>query len=226
MSTQIKDSDCIEIYPDSPVKKSVIWLHGLGADGHDFVPIVPELQLPDALGVRFLFPHAPVMPVTINQGYRMRAWFDIYDAAIAGKIDEAGIKRSIRTVEALILREIERGIPAESIMLAGFSQGAVIALLTGLHHDMPLSGIIALSGYLPHAETILAHAHSANSETPIFIAHGTEDAVVPYMLGEATYLALKKANYPASLHTYAMPHSVCPDEIADISQWMQQRWKS
>ena len=222
MTTKTNDSNYIEINPDTRAKCSVIWLHGLGADGSDFVPIVSELMLPESLGVRFIFPHAPIMPVTINQGYRMRAWFDIYDLAIAGKIDGEGIARSVRTVETLIEREKESGIPTNKIILAGFSQGAVITLATGLRYADNLGGLLALSGYLPHAEELLLNASDANKSTPIFIAHGTEDPIVPYMLGEATYLALKQAHYPVSWHAYPMQHSVCAEEVIDISAWMKK----
>jgi len=217
-----EDIDYIEINPKSPAKYSVIWLHGLGADGSDFVPIVPELRLPSSYPLRFIFPHAPVMPVTINQGYEMRAWFDIYDLSIAAKIDEAGIANSVATVAKFIQAEQDRGIKSENIILAGFSQGAVIALITVLTHQQKLGGAIALSGYLPLAEKMLQNASSANVNTPIFLGHGTQDPIVPYVLGTATYVALKQANYPVDWHSYPMQHAVCEQEIRDISEWTQK----
>ena len=170
------------------------------------------------MGVRFVFPHAPVMPVTINNGYEMRAWFDIVSLTLDGQIDTLGIAKSIGMVEKLIEREVAQGVSTNNIVLAGFSQGALIALATGLSYLEPLAGIIALSGYLP-LETF-TNASEANKNTPIFIAHGTEDPIVPYALGKATYVALQQANYPTEWHSYRMPHSVCEDEINDISKWM------
>jgi len=211
---------CIEIDAPQP-KSSVIWLHGLGADGSDFVPIVPELRLPESLGMRFVFPHAPVMPITMNQGYEMRAWFDIFELSIQAEIDETGISRSVEMVHRLIQQEISRGIPTNRIFLAGFSQGSVIALTTGLSYASPLGGVIALSGYLPLAEKVLQHAHPVNSQLPIFIAHGMDDTVLPYALGKATYVALQQAGYPVDWHSYQMAHTVCAEEVADISSWLQ-----
>lgn len=213
--------NAIEINPSTTASKCVIWLHGLGADGSDFVPIVPELHLPAALGVRFIFPHAPVMPVTLNNGYEMPAWFDIYDLSRLSKIDEAGINNSIETVVKIIAREEERGITSNNIILAGFSQGAVIALSAGLRHPKRLAGIIALSGYLPLADKVIGNASPANRETPIFVAHGSEDNVVPYSHGKGTYTALKRAGFAATWHSYEMQHSVCGEEVSDIGKWMQ-----
>lgn len=222
---RIENLTCIEIDPTGPATKSVIWMHGLGADGHDFVPIVPELRLPTTLGVRFIFPHAPVIPVTINNRYEMRAWFDIYEANIAARIDETGIADSVALINQLIAKEISRGIASEQIILAGFSQGAVIALMTGLTYDKPLAGIIALSGYLPNAASVVKNGNPANRNIPIFIAHGTEDTVVPYALGKASYEALKEGTHPIEFRSYPMPHSVCGPEIQDIGQWMEGVWK-
>lgn len=210
----------IEINPAKPAQRSVIWLHGLGADGSDFVPIVSELQSTQHLNIRFIFPHAPIMPVSINNGYEMRAWFDIYDIAIAAKIDESGISNSIKQLEKLIDKEVERGIPTENIIVAGFSQGAVIALNTGLCYSKKLAGILALSGYLPMADKVLQNASKINRDTPIFLAHGSEDPIVPYALGKATYASLQQAGYPVTWHSYPMPHSVCPEEIDDIAKWI------
>lgn len=221
---QATQDSYIEINPNSPPDKCVIWLHGLGADGSDFVSLVPELRLPPSLAVRFIFPHAPTMPVTLNSGYVMRAWFDIYDARIESKIDETGIYQSKKLVEELIQNEISRGIAPNNIILAGFSQGAVMALITGLSYPQPLGGLIALSGFLPLAEKILQQTAPANCHLPLFIAHGTEDAMVPYPLGKATYVTLSQAGHPASWHSYPMGHGVCAEEIEDISHWMQTIW--
>lgn len=211
----------IEIETGTPAKKSVIWLHGLGADGSDFVPIVPELHLPKDLNVRFIFPHAPIMPITINNGYEMRAWYDILSLSINTHVDITGITKSMSLVEQLINKEVERGIATSDIILAGFSQGAAIALTTGLCYSKPLAGILALSGYLPLPNETLEKANGVNRQTPLFIAHGTEDPIVPYALGKATYVALQQAGYKASWHSYQMPHSVCAAEIQDMSQWLQ-----
>jgi phospholipase/carboxylesterase len=213
---------CIEIEaPSFPPRHSVIWLHGLGADGNDFASIVPELQLPASLGVRFVFPHAPVMPITMNQGAAMRAWFDIAALSFQAKIDEAGIAASVNKIEQLIAKEEALGIPAAHIILAGFSQGSVIALTTGLLHAKRLGGVMALSGYLPMADKFLQKANPNNAELPIFVAHGTEDTVLPCALGKMTYAALEQAGYPASWYSYPMAHSVCTKEIQDISHWLQ-----
>ena len=214
----------IEIAPESVAKRSIIWLHGLGADGTDFVPIVSELHLPAAMGVRFIFPHAPIMPITINNGYEMRAWYDIASLTIDGMIDKTGILRSIHQLEMLIEKEEARGMATRDIMLAGFSQGAAIALATGVRYTKPLGGIIALSGYLPLAQETFEHASKANQSIPIFLAHGMEDPIVPYALGKASYVMLKQANYPVSWHSYNMPHSVCAAEIQDLSNWLKTVW--
>lgn len=222
MSASEKKLTCIEIDPSRAATKSIIWLHGLGADGRDFVPFVPELKLPPTLNVRFVFPNAPIMPVTINNGYEMRAWYDISSLTLHGQIDKTGINQSVTLIENLIASEVARGIATQDIILAGFSQGAVIALTTGLRYSKPLAGIIALSGYLPLPDEIL---NNANQHIPIFIAHGTEDAIVPYALGKAAYVALKERGYPVAWHSYAMPHSVCAEEVVDISRWIQMIWR-
>lgn len=215
----------VDIHPKQNPEKCVIWLHGLGADGNDFAPIVPELHLPASLHIKFTFPHAPVMPVTINNGYEMRAWFDISHQDISADIDHAGISQSVAAINTLIQHEVTNGIASENIMLAGFSQGAVIALMTGMLYPQRLAGIIALSGLLPHAEDVIKQGSPANRDLPIFIAHGTQDQIVPAALGKSAYDAIKQASYPAAWHTYPMAHSVCPQEIRDISQWMQNIWK-
>jgi phospholipase/carboxylesterase len=222
MSINIQEQiSCVEINPTVPATKTIIWLHGLGADGHDFTPIVPEMQLPNDHSIRFIFPHAPTMPVTVNQGYVMRAWYDIYELSSLAKVDKAGIANSVKLVNELIEKEISKGISSENIFLAGFSQGAVIALITGLTYPAPLAGVIALSGYFPLAADTLKTAAPANKTLPIFIAHGTEDTAVPYALGEGSYTTLKQAGYAPSLHRYPIAHGVCADEISDISKWIQ-----
>ena len=212
---------CIEINPKTQATASVIWLHGLGADGNDFAPIVPELHLPETLAVRFIFPNAPEIPVTINNGYVMRAWYDIVSMSIDQRTDEKGVFCSVAALTDLIEKEIDRGIPADKIILAGFSQGAVIALTTGLLYPKRLGGIMGLSGYLPHADKIFAEASQANQSVPIFLAHGTQDPVVPFMLGQMACDLLTKHHYQVSWHRYMMPHSVCGEEIKDISEWIE-----
>lgn len=212
----------IELERTPPVKKSIIWLHGLGADGNDFVPIVQELKLAPTMGMRFIFPHAPIMPVTLNHGYEMPAWFDIYELSLAAKIDSKGIAKSVKAIEKLIEKEIARGMATTDIFLAGFSQGATIALTTGLCYPKPLAGIIALSGYLPLADEVLQRSSHANRQLPIFIAHGTNDFVLPYALGQNTCTILKNAHYPVTWHSYLMAHSVCEQEIQDLSKWIEK----
>ncbi|OGS82286.1 MAG: carboxylesterase [Gallionellales bacterium GWA2_59_43] len=197
---------------------SVIWLHGLGADGQDFVPVVDELELPSA--VRYIFPHAPQRPVTINGGFVMRAWYDIATQDIGAKQDASGIRASQAAIEALIAQEMERGITPQNIFLAGFSQGGAIALHTGLRQQTPLGGILALSTYLPLAETLADEAREAALRTPIFMAHGRSDTVVPYALGDASRKALQELECAVEWHEYAMPHSVCPEELLDIQRWL------
>lgn len=213
---------CIEREPQSTATHSTIWLHGLGADGNDFAPIASELNSTITKKMRFIFPHAPVMPVTVNGGYEMRAWFDIHGVRIEDKLDKDGMNKSINQVKQLIQRELDRGIPSQHIFLAGFSQGAVIAMMTGLGYQLPLAGIIALSGYLPFANEVIANNHR-NKQTPIFLAHGTQDTIVPFTLGQATLAALQSGNYPVSWHAYPMPHSVCAEEIDAISHWMLEQ---
>lgn len=217
---------CIEIEPTGPAERCIIWLHGLGADGNDFVPIVPELHLPHDLGIRFIFPHAPIMPVTINNGYEMRAWYDIASLDIDANrtIDMKTIVQSKESVELLIEREMTRGIVSENIILAGFSQGAVIALITGLSLPLPLAGLIALSGYLPSAKQTLQKASKANLKKPIFMAHGTLDTIVPFMAGKAASIELAQAQYDVTWHAYPIPHSVSPEEIRDLANWIKTIW--
>lgn len=211
----------IEINPSKEAVRSIIWLHGLGADGHDFTPIIGQLGIQETLQIRFIFPHAPIMPVTLNGGRSMRAWFDIHGIAMTARIDIDGIERSRNAIEMLIQQEKDKGISSKNIMLAGFSQGAVMALLTGLQHEEALGGVIALSGYLPNADTNLQHAASVNQQCPIFLAHGINDPIVPYPLGLETCEALLRAGRPVSWHSYHMPHSVCDEEIKDIRKWVE-----
>jgi len=198
---------------------AVVWLHGLGADGHDFEPIVPELDLPDALRVRFIFPHAPMQPVTINGGESMRAWYDIYNDR---RHDEAGIRASQARVEALLARERTRGIPARRIVLAGFSQGGAIALQTGLRHAERLAGILALSTYLPLAESVDVEAGPANRDVPIMMMHGTQDQLILLERASFSRRTLEELGYPVEWRQYRMQHAVCAEEIADIGAWLRR----
>ncbi|TXI75020.1 MAG: alpha/beta hydrolase [Dokdonella sp.] len=205
---------------DSP-KASVIWLHGLGADGYDFEPIVEEFDLDQLPAIRFVFPHAPMRAVTINGGYVMRAWYDIVSPDFApGREETEGVRQSAKHVDALIAREHERGIPYRRIVLAGFSQGGVIALHTGLRCPHRLAGIIALSCYLPLADTLLDEAEKANHDLPIFMAHGYADAVIPYKLGQQSAERLAAHAYPVEWRSYDCDHSVPMDEVADIESWL------
>lgn len=199
---------------------AVIWLHGLGADGNDFAGLVPELDLSGCPAIRFIFPHAPSMPVTINGGYVMPAWYDIRGADLTSRQDEAGIRASERAITALMEREIARGIPAKNIVLAGFSQGCAMALHTGLRFPQALAGIMALSGYLPLAEHFATERAPANARTPIFMAHGNQDPVVDPARGAASRDLLARLGYPVEWHSYPMPHSVHPHEVADIAVFL------
>jgi phospholipase/carboxylesterase len=201
----------------------VIWLHGLGADGHDFVPIVPELALPAQLAVRFMFPHAPVRPVTINNGMRMRAWYDILALSGAARQDEAGIRASAAMLDDWIARERERGIDARRIVVAGFSQGGAIALHGGLRYGERLGGIMALSTYLPLHERLVDEAAAANRDLPILMCHGTMDPMLPVQMGEASRDQLVAAGYPVEWKAYPMQHQVCMEEIEDMSAWLGAR---
>ena len=199
----------------------VIWLHGLGADGYDFEPIVPVLDLPETPGVRFVFPHAPKQSVTINAGMVMRAWYDVYPLEGVRREDEAGVRASQGKVEALIAREKARGIPAARLVLAGFSQGGAIAFQTGLRHPERLAGIMALSTYLPLARTLAAEAHAANRDVPIFMAHGTHDALIPLDRGGRSRDLLRAAGYRVEWYQYPMAHEVCDAELRDLSVWLR-----
>ena len=199
---------------------AVIWLHGLGADGNDFAGLVPELDLEGCPPIRFVFPHAPSIPVTVNGGHVMPAWYDIRGANLVDRQDDMGIQKSEWAINALIENEVARGIPYEHIVLAGFSQGCAMALHTGLRLQQRLAGIMALSGYLPLADRFPSERHAANAHTPVFMAHGTQDPVVILKRGEDSRDALAKLGHPVEWHTYPMPHSVHPKEIADISVFL------
>ena len=214
--------EAIEIQTGEHPTAAVIWLHGLGADGNDFVPIVDELRLPAGLNIRFIFPHAPKIPVTVNNGYIMRAWYDISFDGIDRRPDERGIRASQTAVENLIAKENRRGISTERIVLAGFSQGGAITLQTGLRHTEPLAGLMVLSSYLPLADTVAAERSSANAAIPVFMAHGRQDPVVAIALAQRSVTRLIELGYDVEWHEYPMQHSVCAEEIADIQRWLQR----
>ena len=213
--------DAIEIETAPQPATSVIWLHGLGADGADFVPIVRELELPP-VPIRFVFPHAPLQPVTINNGMVIRAWYDILGADLARREDERGVRASQALVEALTAREKARGIPARRILLAGFSQGGAIALQTGLRHPERLAGIMALSTYVPIAASLEEEAHAANRDVPIFMAHGLYDPIIPIAAARRSRELAQRLGYDVEWHEYPMPHSVAPQELDDIGAWLRR----
>ena len=213
--------DCVERQTGAHPEWTILWLHGLGADGHDFEPIVPELLRPGWPALRFVFPHAPVRPVTINGGVPMRAWYDIRDLSIEQRADEAGVRASMAQVEALIAREAERGVPPSRLVLAGFSQGGAIALAAGLRRQTGLAGLVALSTYLPLTSSTAAEATPAGKATPVFMAHGLHDPVVPHVLGERSREALRQLGLAVDWHSYPMPHSVCAEELRDLGDWLQ-----
>jgi phospholipase/carboxylesterase len=209
----------IEIETRPKPSHSVIWLHGLGADGNDFVPIIQELSLPP-LGIRFVFPHAPMRPVTINGGFVMRAWYDIAYQDLAMKEDEQGLRQSQKMIEELIAKEETRGVPANRIVVAGFSQGGVISLQTGLRQPERLAGVMSLSAYLSLTSTFERERNAANNDVPIFLGHGIADNIVPLPMGIASRDRLLKLGYDVDWHQYPMPHSVCAEELDDISAWL------
>ena len=211
----------IEIATGDSPELAIIWLHGLGADGHDFEPIVPELDLP--FPARFVFPHAPVRPITVNGGMEMRGWYDILGFGMNIRQDTAGIRASAAAVTQLIDREIERGLEASQIVLAGFSQGGAVALHTALREPRPLAGVLALSTYLPLGATLAAERSAANAGVPIFMAHGSADPLLPLALAEGSRRTLEGLGYAVDWHVYGIPHSVCPEEIAAIAAWLVQR---
>jgi phospholipase/carboxylesterase len=214
--------DTIEVETGTKPSGAVIWMHGLGADGHDFEPIVPALVEPRERALRFVFPNAPTRPVTINGGYVMRAWYDIIGLDRNSAQDEKGIRASDALVQTLIRRENERGIPTERIVLAGFSQGGAVALFTGTRYPEKLAGIMALSCYMLLARTFDTERSAANRATSIFQAHGSMDNVVHPQLGEDTRQLLEKSGYPVEWHTYPIPHAVSPEEIDDIAAWLRR----
>ena len=217
--------ETIEIESAPNPSASVIWLHGLGADGNDFAPIVHQLDLSGCPAIRFIFPHAPSMPVSINGGYVMPAWYDLFDQDLQKREDEPGLRASQQAIEQLIAKEKSRGIAADRIVLAGFSQGCAMALQTGLRHPEKLAGLLCLSGYIPLQQTVAAERHPANQTTPIFIAHGNTDTVIPIKRAEQSRDLLQTLAYTVEWHEYNMPHSVCTKEIADISAWLQRTLK-
>ena len=212
--------ECIEMQSTDNPGASLIVLHGLGADGNDFVPIAQELDLSAVGGARFVFPHAPMRPVTMNGGYVMRAWYDIAGTPQARVEDESGLRASQAQIEALIAREAARGIPANRIVLMGFSQGCAMTLLTGLRHAERLAGLVGLSGYLPLAARTAAERSAANAGVPIFLAHGRDDPMIALDRATASRDALLALGYDVEWHDYAMPHSVCMDEIVDLNRWL------
>ena len=214
--------DAVLLHPDSPATSAVIWLHGLGADGFDFVPIVPELELPKNHGLRFVFPHAPVRPVTLNGGMPMRAWYDILSLTRGGLQDEAGVRDSARIVERFIQSELDAGIAASRIVLAGFSQGGAIALHAGLRYPQRLGGLLPLSTYLPLHEKLAAEASAANRDVPILMCHGTFDSRLPYALGDTSRKELEKLGYRVEWREYPMDHQVCLEEIEEIGAWLRK----
>ena len=212
----------LEIEPAGPAHSSVIWMHGLGAGARDFEPIVPELKLPVELGIRFVFPNAPIRPVTINNGMQMRAWYNVLSLDLPRQEDAEGVYASEQAINVLLEREKQRGIPAERIVLAGFSQGGVMALHTGLRYPERLAGILALSCYIPLAARLSNERGSANQATPIFITHGDYDAVIPMRYCQQSVDLLRSLGYAVEWSDYGMGHEVCWEEIRDVAQWLQR----
>jgi phospholipase/carboxylesterase len=215
--------ETVEVEPGAAADAAVVLMHGLGADGHDFESLVPELRLPASPAVRWVFPHAPVRPVTINGGFRMRAWYDIVALDRSAPEDEAGVRASAEAVGALLRRERERGIAASRIFLAGFSQGGAMALFAALRWPERLAGVVALSTYVPLAATLREEAHPANAGVPVFMAHGTFDPIVPPALGERSRDLLRSLGHDVEWHAYAMPHSVCAEEVQDLRRFLLRR---
>jgi phospholipase/carboxylesterase len=218
----LKDLESVIVETGPKPTFTIIWMHGLGADGHDFEPLVPELLDDGMPSLRFLFPHAPVRPVTLNNGYPMRAWYDIIGIDRRSAEDFAGLQSSAEAIGALIKRENGEGIPAARIAIAGFSQGGAMALHVATRHPDTLAGVIALSCYLPQAADLAAKRHAANDATPIFMAHGTQDPVVPYDMGDESRRLLQSAGYPVEWHAYPMPHGLCEPEAADIRAFLRK----
>jgi phospholipase/carboxylesterase len=219
-----ESEDAVVVAPEEgPADAAIIWMHGLGADGFDFVPLVPELKLPASARVRFVFPHADVRPVSVNAGYAMRAWYDIKELTPEGRDDAEGLDASRTRIEAYIARERVAGIPAQRILLAGFSQGGALALHVGLRHDESLAGILALSCYLPMRDRIAVDINTANRGTPILMCHGRDDVVVLPSFGEASRDAMFAAGLNVEWRLYYMAHNLCRPQIADIAVWIQKR---
>ena len=214
--------DCITLEPSTAATACVIWMHGLGADGNDFAGLVPELDLSGCPAIRFIFPHAPSLPVTINGGYVMPAWYDILASDLVKREDEAGLRQSRLQIEEIIAGEKARGIPASRIVVAGFSQGCAMALMVGLRHAEKLAGIVGMSGYLPLADKTAAERSAANQDTPIFLAHGTRDGVVALPRATASRDALAAIGYAVEWREYAMEHSVCPQEVLDLEAFLKR----
>lgn len=221
--TSQESADAVVLNPGAPATSAVIWLHGLGADGFDFVPIVNELRLPATLSARFVFPHATPRPVTINNGFIMRAWYDITGFGPDRAEDDVGIRESDGVVRKYIEQQIAQGIPASKIVIAGFSQGGAIAFQTGLRYPQRLAGIMALSTYLPLRASLANEASAANRDVPILMCHGTHDGVVPPALGESSRDILLSHGYRIDWRSYPMAHQVCLEEVMDVSKWLQER---
>ena len=225
MSHRLQETaDAVVLAPATQASASVIWLHGLGADGHDFVPIVPELKLPASLGIRFVFPHAAVRAVTLNMGMRMRAWYDIKTLTAEGRADETGLRESIGRLDALIAAERALGIESRRIVVAGFSQGGAVALHGALRHPEALGGVLALSCYLPLQAVLANELAEANRQTPILMCHGQHDPVLPLALGVAACNWLRAAGYRVEWKEYPMQHQVCLPEIQDIAAWLRTQF--
>jgi len=212
--------ECVEVGPGREPVASILWLHGLGADGYDFQPIVPELRMPETMPIRYVFPHAPMRPVTLNGGMVMRAWFDILAAGFPRRVDMEGFLESVGHLERLIEEENRRGVPPERIVLAGFSQGGSIALHTGLRYEKPLAGILALSTYLPTLDSLSGEMSRANGQIPIKMAHGFMDPMVPLENAQEARDELVRLGYPVEWSQYPMGHAVCPEEIDDVRSWL------
>jgi phospholipase/carboxylesterase len=212
----------VEVNPKQKARAAVIWLHGLGDSGNGFAPIVPDLKISEALAVRFIFPHAPIRPVTVNNGMKMRAWYDIVSMDFNNRADSEGVKESATLVQQLIETEIANGIPANKIVLAGFSQGGVIALHLGTRIEHTLAGIMSLSSYMSEPEKLANEAHQANKNTPLFVGHGQQDDVVPMFMGHSASQVLSANHYQVEWHEYQMQHNVCMQELNDISSWLHK----
>jgi phospholipase/carboxylesterase len=219
-----RELETVEVTTGPQPTAAVIWLHGLGADGHDFEPLVPELNWPGAPEIRYVFPHAPVRPVTLNGGMAMRAWYDIVSLTSDRDQDQRGIADSVNQAASLVRREVDRGIAANRIVVAGFSQGGAIALQLALRYPERLAGLVALSTYLLLDHRLEGDVHTANRGLPVFVGHGSHDPMVPYQLGEMTAGRLRGMGYEVEFHGYAMPHAVCPEEVADLTAWLRARF--